>query len=162
MKFFKKSNPGNKIIGRDGKPIPFERLADGSLGIISADEDKQDRLIEALMSYVDKKLGGVTEITKEEYEELKKNPQYQPSRESLNPRLALFDATGSGLPGQLPTVLSPPVAQPATVQVDVSPAAASSRAGRAKAPATSQGDARTKPRLARLNPPDSLTKPPAG
>lgn len=75
MKYFVKYVVSNRIYV-NGSPVPFEILAD-DVGVIALDDNSSDpntqAILKALTAAAANRILGVGEITREEYEELKKN-----------------------------------------------------------------------------------------
>lgn len=96
MKYYKKYNPRVRLFRIDGQILPFE-ITDGAVAIAAYDEEKDKVNIEAAEMYIKTKTGGLVEITKEEYEELKKNLinkiQSPQSTRSPTKSIRLFDPT---------------------------------------------------------------------
>lgn len=90
-KFFLKTGVKNRIPDHDGKSIQFEPRSDGR-GIIALDDEKDGKLVEALSEYVRRRIGGVSEISAAEYEDLKKNHPPQPKQERSAPRVFELNA----------------------------------------------------------------------
>ena len=69
MKHYQKELPSNRLYLKSGKLVPFDLV--GDLGILSTDDDALTGELDILIKA---HRGGVTEITAEQAEELKKNP----------------------------------------------------------------------------------------
>lgn len=71
------------LTGRNGQRIEFERLADArNIIAVTYDPDKESPeslLAQDLSAYVERKMGGVSIISKEQYEDLKKKFPYNPA-----------------------------------------------------------------------------------
>lgn len=73
-RYFKKTLVHTRIFGRDGKPIAFE-VFPGMVGVMEVDVEKSPALVEDLQKFIEKKLGGVSELKQEEFETLKKKTE---------------------------------------------------------------------------------------
>jgi len=70
--YFHKHGVTNQIANSVGQPHVFEKLAD-SQGVCELDDVENASNISDLRAWVKKRLGGVTEISAEQYADLKKN-----------------------------------------------------------------------------------------
>lgn len=148
MKAYFQKSGRNKIHFRDGKPIPFELLGDAR-GVIVLDEDEDRTKVEDLRKYIADKIGGVVEVEKGEYEEVKKKFPFNPlaSASKRNPA-RLLDTDGI-----IPKSVSPPEhAQHAQVRVSARAAGGRSHAEPAVEQGASEGST-TPPPISKGRPP---------
>lgn len=158
MKHYRKSNPGNRLIGLNGKLINFERLGDGGLGVLALDETKEEQALiaKSLDDYAGQHLGGVTPITAEEYEALKKNPPQTKVPKSGEPALRIHDLGPLWAEGAAPPAPAPPAEGPAIV----APAEASESAALAAVKARWAAGKSAAGKLAKLGKAKTPAKPP--
>lgn len=73
MRYYKKYIVQTKVYGPDGKPVPFEILANNT-GCLAIDEATETgaKTVAFLDGLIEKHIGGVEKMSKEEYAELKK------------------------------------------------------------------------------------------
>lgn len=89
MRYYSKRYPSQLFIRSNGKGFRFEATAGNKDIGLHATEDQA--LIKDFEIGIVKKIGGVAEITKQEYEELKKKEPSNKKSEALSPfKLALY------------------------------------------------------------------------
>jgi hypothetical protein len=112
MNYFKKELISNALRLPNGKAVRFERVGDDT-GLLATEDEG---LIEELKKVMARKVGGVTEIALEEFEEIKKNPPARPSRlRSLDARSVLKLLRKPNIPSADVAPVSEPLVEPSTL-----------------------------------------------
>lgn len=108
--YFKKEIPGMTLIIK-GKSVTQVETLSRDVGVIALDPDMDDELVEALKENVGR--FGLSRISQEQYEELKKKPKEQESSNLRNPNAKLGIHPSSQKPPSLPANVANQPAQPA-------------------------------------------------
>jgi hypothetical protein len=113
MQYFKKELVSNALRLPNGKAVRFEKVGDDT-GLLATEDEG---LIEELKKVMARKVGGVTEIAVEEFEEIKKNPPARPSRlRSLDARSVIKLLRKPSIPSvDVEAVKSEPLVEPSTL-----------------------------------------------
>lgn len=160
MKYFAKELVQNKLIGKDGKAIPFERIA-GNTGVIKLDD--ADPRVEVLSKYVADGIGGVVVIDEATYEDLKKNHPYVPPAPKPMQEIRLMGLPKSKErpePKEAPVPQAPPPdALQEHVRAATEKAIAASAAAKGHATNAAAADGSTKPKAAEYFPKTGKPKP---
>lgn len=107
--YFHKHGVNNKIPNSVGVPFPFEKLGDAQ-GVLALDTEKNASDIADLKEWIKRRSGGISEITKEQFDDLKKNLALPVEKPVSSVRIHTQQ-------GPLDSLVRKAPAQPATAQV---------------------------------------------
>lgn len=148
MRYFQKEIASNRLYLPNGRPIEFE-IVGSDTGLLAVEDNAQE-LLSQLDNAIKRRVGGVVEITRDRYEDLKKNPPVNRSRlNSFNALSLLRDVTNppaaaapavrdSGRASQAEPAKEPHQSQPLEVPEKI-PNVSSLRRARTKRAAKAEG-----------------------
>jgi hypothetical protein len=120
MKYYLKNGIKNRVPYSDGVSIPFEPRSDGR-GLLVLDENSEaDKpRIADVEKYIARKVGGISVLTQEQYEELKKNQHDpKPKQDKAAPRVFSYKTDPFATEASAQRAMAP---EPAAVAAGRSP-----------------------------------------